>query len=357
MNYARLYDFLLKIYGKASFCLPGGLALPPIRATIEGTYNCNLRCAMCYQRQERKKRKVQEELTAEEIKKIIDQMPPKTLISLTGGEIFTKKYAFEIIEYATKSHSCNIVTSGTLIDKEVAARLVSSGLMLVGISIDGLSSVNDKIRGKGTFEKSLNAIRLIQKEKQKTGGKLPLIDVKTVILPENTGQIYQLYKLCQKLGVDFFTISVLKESDIQLSPPVLENIPKEKYFVADKTNGEFKTTILEEQIARIKKENARQLPTVRFYPGNLYLRLQDYFDGKVVNRDYYSCNFPWTAFNVSPYGDVFPCISLNIGSLKEKSLRKIWNGRKMREFRRRLKKAKVYPACNGCCNLWLKNSF
>jgi len=355
MDYSEFYDQVINFYGKIASKLPFGYALPPIRTTIEITYCCNLQCSMCYQIRERKDKKLRLELKASEIKKVIDQMPPKTLISLTGGEILTKNYVLDLVNYACRSHNCNLVTNGTLIDEDMAQKLVKTKVFLIGISLDGLGNVHNKIRGvKGAFEKAVAGIKLIQKEKAKLKKRKPLIDIKTVILPENVSQLYKLYWLCRQLKVNFLTISVLKGSAIQLSPPVLETISENDFHSFFKTKGLVNPQILQRQLEMIFQDKSEV--KVRFYPGNLGQRVKEYYTDKIKISDYFPCIFPWTAFNISPYGDIFPCIALNVGNIREKSLWQIWNGQKMRQFRQKLKKHQVFPACQGCCNLWLKES-
>lgn len=353
MNYSDLYNLYINVYGWISSKLPFGYALPSIRATIEITYACNLRCRMCYLNDGRKQKNLKPDMTEEQIKKIIDQMPPKTLIGLTGGEIFTKPYIFHLIDYATQYHYCNIVTNGTLITPAIAKKIVESKLLVVGISIDGPRVIHDQIRGKiGAFKKSIHAIKMIQQEKRKQNKQTPKIDLKIVILPENYRYIKEIFQLCKKLKVDFFTISVLKSSPIQLSPPVLPLIKQSMYQTIIQPQESINISLLQREIEWIVKQKSGV--RVRFYPRHLPLRLIDYYQGSTGINDYDPCTFPWASFNVAPGGDLFPCISLNIGNVKNTHILKLWNSEKMRQFRLKLKKNSIFPACHGCCNLWFR---
>jgi radical SAM protein with 4Fe4S-binding SPASM domain len=358
MNFSDLYNRLLYTYGLISSKLPYGYALPPIRATIEITYNCNLRCQMCYLNTGRKVLPHIPDITEGQIKHIINQMPPKTLIGLTGGEIFTKPYIFNLINYASRFHYCNIVTNGTLINREIANKIVNSKLLVVGISIDGPKNTHNQIRGrKNAFDKTLSAIKLIQQEKKRQNKKTPNIDIKIVILPENYRYLKKMYQMCQQLAVDFFTISVLKSSPIQLSPPVLPEIEENTYQKLIQPCEDIDVDVLQKQINWIVKNKSSV--KVRFYPRKLPLRLSQYYQGQTDTTDYDSCIFPWASFNISPNGSLFPCISLDIGDVTKVSLNSLWNSNKMRNFRQKLKKNSVFPACHGCCNLWftkVKNS-
>lgn len=355
LNYSGLYDFIIQIYGKTSSILPWGYALPPVRITIEMTYSCNLRCKMCYQQGERLQKNTKSVLSTEEIKRIIDQMPSKSLITLTGGEIFTRPDVFEIINHATKKHYCNIITNAARINDQIAKKIINSGVMLVGISVDGLEETHDSIRGvKGTYQKAMKGIKLIQQEKNKLGRNYPLIDIKMVILPENIKEIYKLYKVSKQLNADFFTISVLRGLSTPISVQTFIKSLSKNELPFERLYPEENAALFEGQISQQERNKTGSSPYLRCYPGNLQNYFSKYINGRVKLGDYDSCNFPWTSFYVSPYGSVFPCINMEVGNIRKQSLRKIWNGEKIRSFRLNLKKQKLFPICQGCCNLKFK---
>src|SRR5438128_8471981 len=70
----------------------------PVRAMIELTYGCNLRCVHCYNPTHQAKA----ELATAQIKALIDQLATAGCLDLafTGGEIFTRMDLFEILAYA-----------------------------------------------------------------------------------------------------------------------------------------------------------------------------------------------------------------------------------------------------------------
>jgi radical SAM protein with 4Fe4S-binding SPASM domain len=159
--------------------------------------------------------------------------------------------------------------------------------------------------------------------------------------------------MAKQLKANFFTVSVLKGSPIQLSPPIVDNLRNNDYSYCYPNDPSFDSYLLKKQLSKILKETSG--PQIRFYPGNLDSHLLTFYQNEFRADSYYPCYFPWSAFNISPHGDVFPCLALKVGNIREQSLNQIWNGSKMRTFRVKLKKNKIFPACNGCCNLWMKN--
>lgn len=360
MNYSWLFKKIMNSYGGLSAALPHGFALPPMHAIIEVTYGCNLRCKMCYQQELRKKSlRLNQELTTTEIKSIIDWMLPKTLITLTGGELFTRffsrKDALEIIKYCSRNHYCNIITNAALINKEIAQCLVNSKVTLVGVSIDGIGKTHDEIRRvKGTFDRAIESIKLIQKIKKRSSRKFPLIDLKTVILKENLNEITKLYQLCRKLDVDYFTLSVAKPDETIVMPPVVDSIPQKDFYRFPRVKDVLPFNTIVKQLKAISQIGSSK-PLLRFYPENIDSKLKEYYTNDLSTKNYTDCTFPWRTLGVSPFGDVFPCYQVKMGNIRQEKLSQIWNGRKFKKFRADLRKNGIFPGCNGCCNACIIN--
>ena len=83
------------------------------------------------------------------------------VLLFSGGEPLIRPDFFELAEYAQqKGVRPTLSTNGTLITREVAARIKEIGVGYVGISLDGLQDVNDKFRGvEGAFEKAMAGIQ------------------------------------------------------------------------------------------------------------------------------------------------------------------------------------------------------
>lgn len=349
----RFYKLLERCYTGVPRLLNSGRALPPLQMVFELTYRCNLRCPMCYQRRQEELLGVShgqasEELGLEAIKRIIDQTPPWALIIFTGGEIFVRKDILSILEYASQKRRCHIVTNGTLISDETARALVEMRVLSIGFSIDGDRDTHDRIRGKGTFAKALEAMKVIQQVKSKSGRRFPLLNIKTTITQDNVGVLTDLVDVGCEVEADYYTLQIMNTSlctsgmylhetlDPYLSPPL--PIP------------EFDANLLRSQLEIIESRPADQGPVVRFSPALTPSQIVSHYANAFDIRRY-SCTAPWSGINISPYGDVYPCLNYRIGSLRESSLGKLWNNELYRAFRRGLSKNGLFPGCVGCCDL------
>jgi len=125
------------------------------------TRRCNLYCAHCYADATDKPQPG--EMTTAEGKRLIDDLADfgVPVLLLSGGEPLLREDLFELTAYAAgKRIRCVLSTNGTLITPEVARQIKEAGFSYVGVSLDGVGRVHDKIRGKkGAFEEALQGIR------------------------------------------------------------------------------------------------------------------------------------------------------------------------------------------------------
>ena len=85
--------------------------------------------------------------------------------------------------------------------------------------------------------------------------------------------------------------------------------------------------------------------------------IEKFFDtpaDKPVSEIYEPCKYPFSNMMINPAGDVYPCLSQKIGNIREKSVKEVFNLPHYRCFRKNLKAAKVFGACQMCCELCIK---
>jgi len=125
------------------------------------TRRCNLKCMHCYSASA--DIDYPDELTTDEGKKLIDDLAAfgAPVILFSGGEPLLRPDLLKLAQYATdKGMRAVISTNGTLITREIAAKLKTIGLSYVGVSLDGLEKTHDRFRGtKGAFERAMEGIR------------------------------------------------------------------------------------------------------------------------------------------------------------------------------------------------------
>ena len=125
------------------------------------TRRCNLHCVHCYAAAT--DRAYEGELTTEEGLRVIDDLADfgVPVVLFSGGEPLTRPDLFTLSRHARdRGLRAVLSTNGTLITPEVAREVQAQGFSYAGISLDGLSDIHDKFRGKrGAFDEALAGIR------------------------------------------------------------------------------------------------------------------------------------------------------------------------------------------------------
>ena len=178
------------------YWIGNGFAFLPERIDIELLHNCNLSCEMCsfvpgneinkyFSNQFRSKHEKKDEYPElsdwDRFFKDVSSFFP--IINLSGGEPLLHPDFFNILKIIKKYKLINsMTTNATLITDEIAEKLVLSGIESLVISIDGDEEIHEKIRKvKGSFQKTLNGIKLINKFKKQYKSITPRIVINSTI--------------------------------------------------------------------------------------------------------------------------------------------------------------------------------
>ncbi len=136
--------------------------LPPAFAVISPTMRCNLRCVGCYAFEYTR----DGELTTEEFDGVIRQCKDLGMyfFTISGGEPFVRG---DLLEMAERHNDAffQVYTNGTLIDDQVADRLLDLGNIMPAISVEGYKGETDARRGSGTHERVLAAMERLRERK------------------------------------------------------------------------------------------------------------------------------------------------------------------------------------------------
>lgn len=141
-------------------------ATPPAFITISPTGKCNLRCKACYAADEALQGR---QLSFDVFDRILREKRELwgshwTVIS--GGEPFLWRDGdWDLLKLARRHPSdvFMVYTNGTLIDDELAARIVDTGNVTPAISVEGFEKETDLRRGEGVYKKILNAFEHLRK--------------------------------------------------------------------------------------------------------------------------------------------------------------------------------------------------
>jgi radical SAM protein with 4Fe4S-binding SPASM domain len=137
---------------------------------------CNLRCIHCYTNSDCNT--APDELSFEEGRALIDDLAAFRVPALlfSGGEPLMRPDIFELADYAvSKGLRPVLSTNGTLISREIARKIKTTGFIYAGISLDGIGATNDHFRGvSGAFNSAMNGFKNCLEVEQRVGLRLTL---------------------------------------------------------------------------------------------------------------------------------------------------------------------------------------
>jgi MoaA/NifB/PqqE/SkfB family radical SAM enzyme len=128
----------------------------PLRVSWRITDYCNINCRHCLNYKNNRY-----EPTIKEIDNAINHILESKIfeIGITGGEPLLSKNLFHILD-GLQSLSINLLTNGILLPKNID-KLSKYNIRIV-VSLDGFKDEHEFIRGKETYEKTLNSIYLLE---------------------------------------------------------------------------------------------------------------------------------------------------------------------------------------------------
>ncbi|MFQ5695454.1 MAG: radical SAM protein [Terriglobia bacterium] len=164
----------------------------------ELTTGCNLRCQHC--RASAQELSSPLDLSTAAALKVVDQIADyaRPILILSGGEPLFRRDLYTIASHASqRGLLVALASNGTLITPKVAARLRTSGIRRVAISLDGAdAATHDSFRGlPGSFKDALRGLRAVQEVGLST-------QINTTVTRRNVRQLPQILDLALRLGVD-----------------------------------------------------------------------------------------------------------------------------------------------------------
>lgn len=175
----------------------------PKQFDLSLTGKCNLHCPYCFYANEMEGRR---DVPAEQWFRFFEEIKALGVRSLTlsGGEVFVRPDLWELIDAIVDARMrfC-FLSNGTLIDAETLERLQEPSrrrrLDDIQISIDGsCAEVHDGIRGAGSFDRSIRALRLLRE------ARIP-VAVRTTINRHNVDDIENIAAfLLDDIGLSSF---------------------------------------------------------------------------------------------------------------------------------------------------------
>jgi len=265
---------------------PAPRAPLPTDVSIITTYRCPMQCKMC--NIWKHPTDIKREIQASEL----EMLPQLKFVNITGGEPFVRRDLAEIVEVCfRKAPRVVISTSGYLVDDvlQLAEKFPNIGIR---VSIEGLSSINDDLRGRdGGFDRGLKTLMGLRRQGVKD------IGFGITVSNNNSADMLELYELSKNLKMEFATAAYHNSYYFHKDDNVI-------------TNQEEVTNNFYELIDRLLAEKNPK----SWFRAFFNLGLINYIRG---NRRLLPCEAGTVNFFIDPYGEVYPCNGLEERYWKE----------------------------------------
>lgn len=282
---------------------------------LEVTNRCNLSCTHCYAEANEAKTN---EMTKEQIFNIIDQLEEIGVLEIiiTGGEALVRDDIFDIMEYIVeKKIDFSLFTNSLLLNEEKSKRIKELNPRMVAVSLDSSNAeINDKVRGKGTFEKTIKGVKMLLKEGVNVRINSTIINNHN----ESEKELRGLLEFIDEMGIKNIAIGTFVtygrgEKEMQMIPPLRAARDVVK--------------ILED----IHKKGNKDKPVLKFYDTFMGKTEREFDKHSICGIGTYSCS-------IKPNGDIGLCTVLNAKnpvSVIGNSIKEIWaNFREFEQFRK-----------------------
>lgn len=324
----------------------------PHRYVLVLTNLCNLDCSFCYQVRDPRK----DAMTTEQWLHLVQQFPEYARVTLTGGEPLVFKGFREVFTCVAGRFDCNIISNGLLLSEEKIDFLLSfPRFRVLSISIDNIGNTLRDVK-PDRWKHVERMMHYFAKRRDELGSSC-LLDSKTVVLDENAEQLLDIHRYCvETLPCDTHAFQLLKGSPTQHADYMF---PFEAITKKSRAQTYTKWDVIKQQLEAVRRFNlesrktaflhppAASLVTTTSLPDIDYLNVTDH-----VPENFLPCKFPWSSVHVNVDGQLFPCMAVSMGNVKDTPLRDIILGEKFEQFRQLLRGHGTVEGCNRCG--WLR---
>jgi radical SAM protein with 4Fe4S-binding SPASM domain len=273
---------------------------------------------MCYLGPDWGKGRKNDELSTDEVFLLLDEFASAGVfdLTLTGGEVCLRRDLIEILRYAgSRGFVIRLKTNATMIAPTLVAALSELPIRQIDVSLlGGTAETHDAVSGiPGSFARTLEGIKALR------AADLP-VEVHFTAVTLNFQELHAARQVAESLGCAFGWNSHMSPRDDHSVIPLKLQIPP-----ADLR------PLLQEAVDETLAGNGGQWP-----------------DG-VYKDDGWLCGAGRESVNITPYGDVQPCMALRdtAGNLRENSFLEIWNSSPVFLRLRKLTLADTY-GCGRC---------
>ena len=330
----------------------------PFEMELNPTDRCNQKCITCYCRG-KSHYEADRELPDEVYRTLATELPRlgvRQVQIVGGGEALIRGELVVEMMVAIKEAGGGgfLNTNGTLFREEWIRKLVEIEWDEITMSLDGPNpEINDTLRGlKGSFEKTVRAIREFTRLKKAMNRTRPVINVSPVLSNRNCSRIEEMARLVVDIGADTLTyqpllvpnsdegkLLMVSEENKQRYLRELEPVKKWMESQGVSTNlDEFSEQVIDHsnEMGEVLADDVEKIA----------------LDDPILKIP---CYLPWSFIKICAHGSVTPCpmmpsdaIDMHLG---DRPLEEIWLSAPFEEVREHLASGELLSYCRNCCGI------
>ncbi len=170
---------------------------------IEPTSRCTLHCTTCL-RGSHPSLWQERDLDPDIFQKLKDVFSRTQAVHLQGwGEPLLHPHLISFISLAkTAGSQASFTSNGTIMDDDLAHRLLKSGVDAITFSMAGAGPLTqDSLRGTGSFDLLRRTLTTVSRVKKQLNKKRPVLAISYLLTPETLKDLCRSLLLCRKWGI------------------------------------------------------------------------------------------------------------------------------------------------------------
>jgi len=253
-------------------------------------------------------------------------------IIISGGEPLIYPNIAQILEYIkAKGIKIFLLTNGSLINEEMAKRMVDMRLDVIQLNLSAHNEESYKIQhniehAPKLFRNIVKQLKIIKELKEQSASRTPSIEIVFVMTRHLFGRFREMAELCNEVGASaafFRPLQCYKERQRKLLPS------QEQIAEFDRNISEYKKYFSNLGIKETLDELKLALET--------FSETGEYYKSSYENIP---CTVAWAYASVTEHGEITPCCMMSheiAGNIKEENLPDIWTGERYDDFRRKIR--------------------
>jgi radical SAM protein with 4Fe4S-binding SPASM domain len=285
----------------------------PIHLTFFITRRCNAQCPFCFYISNEQEGS-NGELNLDEIGRFSASLGKLLWLAFSGGEIFLRNDIDEITRIFYRQNEPSMIlfpTNGLLTDTirekiEAVLKTCTRSTVIVKLSLEGTEPVHDSIRGRRSFEKTLNTYNALEE----LTDRYPNLElgVNTVFLSTNQDKMAELIEVIRSLDkIRTHTVSLIRGN---VPDKNLKNIDVGKYLDTINTL---------ELYVRKRKSSVYRFKGAKLKAAQDILQRRLIYETVTRNKQLIPCYAGRLNLVLTETGEMYPCesFSMNMGNIRD----------------------------------------